>query len=55
MNEETYNNTILNNPRLRDYLDFSKFPTDHLLYRKSNTDSGKMKSEREGGKINLAI
>jgi hypothetical protein len=25
MDEETYNNTILNNPRLRDYLDFSKF------------------------------
>ena len=32
MDEETYNNTILNNPRLRDYLDFSKFPTDHPLY-----------------------
>jgi hypothetical protein len=55
MDEETYNNTILKNPLLRDYFDFSKFPEDHPLYIKSNTDCGKMKSERQGGLINFAV
>jgi hypothetical protein len=55
MDQDTYNNTILNNTKLRDYLDFSKFPKNHPLYIGSNTNCGKMKSEREGGIINWAV
>jgi hypothetical protein len=55
MNEEEYNSKILNYPKLRNYFDFSKFPKDHILYTGSNTECGKMKSEREGGIIYFGI
>ena len=34
INETTYNEIILSNPNLKNYLDFSKFPDDHPLYKK---------------------
>ena len=52
MNEEEYNEAILNNPKLRNFIDFSKFPKDHILYNNNNTECGKMKSERGGRIIN---
>ena len=55
INEQKFNETILKNARLKNYLHFTKFPNDHPLYTKENTEWGKMKSEREGHLINYAI
>ena len=55
MNEKTYNEIILSNSNLKNYLDFSKFPEDHPLYKKNNKSCCKMKSEREGELIKYAI
>ena len=55
MNEQTYNETILKNQRVKNFLDFSKFSKDHILYNTNNQECGKMKSERKGKIINYAI
>ena len=41
--------------RLRNFVDFSKFPENHVLYNNNNQECGKMKSERKGKIINYAI
>ena len=44
MNIKTYNETILGNQRLTNYLDFSKFSKDHILNNTNNQECEKMKS-----------
>ena len=55
INEKTYNKIVLSNLKLKNYLDFSKFPKDHPIYTNSPTECGKMKSEREGYMIKYAV
>lgn len=55
MTEVEYNQKVLTTEKLREYLDFSKFPKAHPLYTDENTEVGKMKSEREGKTINYAV
>ena len=55
MNETTYNETILENQRFKNVLDFSKFLTDQILYNTNNKECGKMKSDQTGQIINYAI
>ena len=50
-----HNEIVLSNPKLKHYLDFSKFPNSHSLYTNSSADCGKMKSEREGYMIRYAV
>ena len=38
INEQKFNETILKNARLKNYLHFTKFPNDHPLYTKENTE-----------------
>ena len=54
INKMTYNKIVLSNPKLKYYLDFSKFSKNYPLYTNSSTDCGKMKSEREGQMIRYA-
>ena len=55
MREQKFNKTVLKNPRLKNYLEFSKFPNNHPLYTNENTEGCKMKSERKVHLINYAI
>ena len=50
-----YNRTILENPRLRNFIDYTKFQENHVLYNKNNQECGKIKFERKGKIINYAI
>ena len=43
INEKTYNEIILSNPKKRNNLNFNKFQQNYLLYQKNNKSCGKLK------------